>query len=264
MAIAWTAYAISTSLPAWSIESARLTDLRYTYRVDLLRCLWAVLLPTISRAPSFPLAIAAIAPGRDPARAVGRLYAANTFGAISGRGAGLWLIPAIGTQLSQRVLLVLPALAAACLLAPLCRHRRFPDTLCAGWRGWASVGCAGVAGDGVVILRAGQYDALPWKLACLGATCLDDPSFTNYYAVPLYVGEGLNSTVALVDLGDGYIQFHVSGKVEASSLPQDMRMERMLGHFPALFHKDPRDVLVVGCGAGVTAGSFLRHPGLSR
>ncbi len=115
------------------------------------------------------------------------------------------------------------------------------------------------------ILRAGQYDALPWKVACFGRYVpLDDPSFTNYYAVPLYVGEGLNSTVALVDLGDGDLQFHVSGKVEASTLPQDMRLERMLGHFPALFHKDPQDILVVGCGAGVTAGSFLRHPGVKQ
>jgi spermidine synthase len=33
----------------------------------------------------------------------------------------------------------------------------------------------------------------------------------------------------------------------------------MLGHFPALFHPKPRSVLVVGFGAGVTAGSFVVH-----
>jgi spermidine synthase len=48
--------------------------------------------------------------------------------------------------------------------------------------------------------------------------------------------------------------------VEASTEPFDMRLQRMLGHISALVHKDPRSVLVVGFGAGVTAGSFTRYP----
>jgi spermidine synthase len=39
-----------------------------------------------------------------------------------------------------------------------------------------------------------------------------------------------------------------------------MRLQRMLGHLPALFHQDPKSVLVVGFGAGVTAGTFVVHP----
>jgi spermidine synthase len=38
----------------------------------------------------------------------------------------------------------------------------------------------------------------------------------------------------------------------------------MLGHIPALVHPQPKSVLVVGCGAGVTAGSFLPHPSVER
>ena len=41
-------------------------------------------------------------------------------------------------------------------------------------------------------------------------------------------------------------------------------MERMLGHLPALVHPRPRSVLVVGCGAGVTAGSFVLYPNVER
>jgi spermidine synthase len=63
-------------------------------------------------------------------------------------------------------------------------------------------------------------------------------------------------------LSDGTRQFHVSGKVEASGDLQDMRMQRMLGHLPELVHSGPRSVLVVGCGAGVTAGSFAVDPGV--
>ena len=80
----------------------------------------------------------------------------------------------------------------------------------------------------------------------------------------LYLGEGMNASVA-VSLHSGSIRsFHVSGKVEASSLPQDMRLQRMLGHIPALVHPKPKSVLVVGCGAGVTAGSFVVHPDVER
>jgi spermidine synthase len=43
-----------------------------------------------------------------------------------------------------------------------------------------------------------------------------------------------------------------------------MRLQRMLGHIPALAHKGPESVLVVACGAGVTAGTFVLHPTVKR
>jgi len=52
----------------------------------------------------------------------------------------------------------------------------------------------------------------------------------------------------------------VSGKSEASSTLLDMRLQRMMGHLPALVSSAPRSVLVVGFGAGVTAGSFVPYP----
>ena len=80
----------------------------------------------------------------------------------------------------------------------------------------------------------------------------------------LYTGEGINSSIAITKWDDGAVQFHVSGKVEASTEPYDMRLQRMLGHLPALTHKDPKSVLIVGFGAGVTAGSFVVHPEIKR
>lgn len=38
----------------------------------------------------------------------------------------------------------------------------------------------------------------------------------------------------------------------------------MLGDTSALLDHDPQSVLVVGFGAGVTAGSFVTHPGIKR
>ena len=44
----------------------------------------------------------------------------------------------------------------------------------------------------------------------------------------------------------------------------DMRLERMLGHVPALVHPHPRSILIVGVGAGVTAGALSIHPEVER
>jgi spermidine synthase len=54
--------------------------------------------------------------------------------------------------------------------------------------------------------------------------------------------------------------------VQASSDPQDMRLQRMLGHLAALTHKtrNPESVLVVALGAGVTAGSFVPYDSVKR
>src|SRR6202043_2007278 len=76
---------------------------------------------------------------------------------------------------------------------------------------------------------------------------------------PLFVGEGMNTSVVITQRGDQRF-FYVSGKSEASSAPIDMRLQRMMGHLPALVHPDPASVLVVGFGAGVTAGSFVPYP----
>ncbi len=80
----------------------------------------------------------------------------------------------------------------------------------------------------------------------------------------MYVGEGMNVSVAVTMTKQGVLSFHGAGKIQASTLPEDMRLQRMLGHIPSLVHKNPESVLVVACGAGVTAGTFLLHPEVKR
>jgi spermidine synthase len=74
----------------------------------------------------------------------------------------------------------------------------------------------------------------------------------------------MNVSVAVTMTREGVRSFHGAGKIQASTLPADMRLQRMLGHIPALVHKKPESVLVVACGAGVTAGSFVVHPDVKR
>jgi spermidine synthase len=56
------------------------------------------------------------------------------------------------------------------------------------------------------------------------------------------------------------VNYHNAGKVQASSEPQDMRLQRMLGHLTTLLPANPSNVLVIGCGAGVTAGAVSIDP----
>ena len=56
------------------------------------------------------------------------------------------------------------------------------------------------------------------------------------------------------------LNYHNAGKVQASSEPQDMRLQRMLGHMTTLIPPDAKRVVVIGCGAGVTAGAVSVDP----
>ena len=76
----------------------------------------------------------------------------------------------------------------------------------------------------------------------------------------IYVGEGLNASVAVSELSNGVRNYHNAGKVQASSEPQDMRLQRMLGHLTTLIPPQAKKVLVIGCGAGVTAGAVSIDP----
>ena len=51
----------------------------------------------------------------------------------------------------------------------------------------------------------------------------------------------------------------IDGKVDAST-GRDMLTQKMLAHLPLLLHPDPRQVVIVGLGSGVTLASALVHP----
>ncbi len=248
--IAWTAYAISRSLPYWPVFPQMVSSPWYLFQLDLLRCVYAILPAACLWGASFPLALAAVVSERqDAGRMVGGVYAANTVGAILGALVfSTILIPAIGTQQAQRILVVVAALAAALLLLPLAQAPR------------QRLGAAAVAACAAVL--ALSVSALPFELVAFGRQAAGRLNYVN----ELYRGEGMNSTIAVSQLKrDPSVRyFHVAGKIEASSTPQDMRLQLLLGNLPALFHPKPESVLVVGFGAGVTAGSFVPYPDLKR
>ncbi len=267
--IAWTGFMLARSLPYWPINPSLSKSPWFNFQLDLLRCAWAVFPPTFLWGASFPLALAAAAGGQDPGRLVGRVYAANTAGAIAGAvGASVLLIGWLGTQQVERLLVGLTAFSALLMLgASVGRRCQMSDDRPqsgeprAGGRGWRLEGFAGLlAAAGAVGLLAWSVPRVPWQLVAYGRHL----SATTTVETPLYMGEGVNASVAVTEMNNGVRNFHISGKIEASTDPRDMRMQRMLAHLPGLLHSQPRSVLVVGCGAGVTAGSFLAYPSVEK
>jgi spermidine synthase len=246
-AIFWTAYMLSESLPYWPIDPSLTANAWFNFQLDLARCLWALLPATLLWGASFPLALAAAARGQDPARLVGGVYAANTVGGIvGGIGFSIILIPQIGTQHCQQLLISLAALAAILVFIVYSTgifQRAFLMLLVLFFA-----------------MLAHHVHKIPGELVAYGRNM---PTRLGESEM-LYVGEGMNNSVAVSkNYSTGVRNFHISGKIEASSEPQDMRLQRMLGHIPALVHQNPRSVLIVGCGAGVTAGTFTITPGVT-
>jgi spermidine synthase len=247
LGIAWTAYMVAESLPYWPADQLLRGAPWLTFRLDLLRCLYAILPPTLLWGASFPLACAAVASrDEDSGRVVGGVYAANTLGAIIGAlSVSLLLIPWIGTQQTQRLLLALAALSALLVLAPRVRERR-------SWAAAAGLAVAMV----VAAVLTWHVHAIPGKVIAYGRR------LATWNGQVLYTVEGRNSSVAISQASDGATEVDVNGHVEATTEPYDMKLQRMVGHLPAILHPQPRSVLGIGFGAGVSAGTFTRYPGI--
>tara|TARA_B100000953_G_scaffold171312_1_gene141146 strand:+ start:60 stop:2153 length:2094 start_codon:yes stop_codon:yes gene_type:complete len=291
MALGWTqlllvfaipagAFMISKELPFWYLNPEFYDDIMLRYGHDLMRATVAMLVATCLWGASFPLALAAIArPEQDPGDLVGRVYAANTAGAILGSAMfSMYMIPALGTHQSQQRLTLLAGLAAASmfvsdrLTASGAVELQPTETtsesdyrsMLARAGGW--VGIARLAGSATVVLAltfmlVGLVTPVPDGLVAYGRFVEDWDAVTAYH----YVGEGMNTSVAVSDWPEDNVRsFHVGGKVVASTRRVDMRVQRMLGHLPAMFQGGPKSVLVVGFGAGVTAGSFVVHDEVER
>lgn len=220
-----------------------------------------MLLPTFAAGGIFPAAAKLYTRHLEGVgRSVGDAYAANTLGAVLGSFAGgFLLIPILGVQTSilaatalniglglyflwRGGLLVRPlprVLAAALLLLPLAVSR-LPA--------WDVVLL-----NSAPYLYAGQYrDAASLTDQDLARAIRQDRRL-------LYAEEGMSATVTVWDLrGERFMR--VNGKVIASSQGKDLRSHSLLAHLPLLLHEDPREVLLIGLGCGISLGAIERHP----
>ncbi|HVS18271.1 MAG TPA: fused MFS/spermidine synthase, partial [Planctomycetota bacterium] len=202
---------------------------------DALAAAVAFLPVTFAFGRALPAAVAAALEARPraaPERVLGAVYLANTAGALVGALAGgFLLLPVVGPRAGVAL-----ALAPAALAAFVPRAR--------GRAPWTALAAA----------------------LLLAVFALAPPRTSD--ARTLSLAFGSNSTVA-VEEGvepDGAVvrSLRVNGKVEATTAPVDMRLQRLLAHVPGLLHGRVRSALVIGLGTGMTAGALLDLPTLER
>ncbi|MFN0149479.1 MAG: fused MFS/spermidine synthase [bacterium] len=200
---------------------------------------------------AFPVAVRAIGAGvRDAGAAVGRLYAANTAGSILGAFlAGLSLIPLLGLERGLVAMASLFLLVSLALLL-LARSRAFvPVAIISAVALGASL--AFPSWDRYLQRSGVYFYAAHYKQIDEFLKARRDYTMLSYR-------EGPEATVAVVD-GQRYRYMQINGKTDAST-GKDMITQVTSAHLPMFFHANPKNVLVIGLGSGVTIGSVARHP----
>jgi len=223
---------IGLGLFRWAEDAARPLGLAgevvSAYAVAVLFMLPATLL----MGASFPLVARIVAGATDRVgRAVGRVYALNTVGAVLGSLLSAFvLLPAIGVE---RSILVFALVCAASGLYLLIRVRA---------RTWTGIGLVGVVV--VIVLVA----LTPNHFRQMLEKSLDKEL--------LFYREGIEATVGAYDSERAARPVLV---INSTALDDRGVVHQLLAHLPALFHPDPKRALVLGFGVGISSEAFSAH-----
>lgn len=203
----------------------------------------------------FPAAVKAATGGLDDlGERVGRLYAANTVGAVAGSlAAGFVGIPLWGAGPTAAVAAAISLFAGgATLWAEGSRGRAAPSR----WRP-ALLGAAAVAVFALVSVSRPDLPMILRSTVFLGARGRENELVDHR--------EGRSGLASVVkNIRNGSTSLYTDEFLAASTEGR-YRYMRMLGHIPAaLCREPPRNVLVMAFGTGTTAGSLSTHPSVER
>jgi spermidine synthase len=226
---------------------------------QILLSLAILLGPTLLMGAMFPCALHLAAGGPHRlGRDVGRVYGANTLGAILGTAlGGFVLVPVLGIQRALGMAAL--ANAAVALLLVLVRG------VGVRWAGrWAvAFGVLAVAGGAWLVPSWDQrvLTSGPAVYAAVYVSSADRGAFRTlaHSRELVFYEDGPGGTVS-VHRDRGSLSLRINGKTDASNNVSDMRTQLLSAHLPLLLHAAPRRVLVVGLGSGVTVGAALQHP----
>jgi spermidine synthase len=172
---------------------------------------------------------------------------------------GLLLIRVFGIERSLEILTVLNIGLGLVVLARLGKKR------------WLPAGVAAGAAVAIVVLSLLPAAVSIWDRKYFAVFRSNQP---EAFATPemvkeavdntdvLYYAEGAESIVSVIKVKGGEQAFLTNGRVEASTDLQERQNQLTLGHLPMLLDRDPKEVLVVGLGSGMTAGAVAVHPGV--
>lgn len=202
-----------------------------------------VILPaTFFSGASFPLAVELYrGKFKRLGEGVGRVYAANTLGAVLGPLVAYFLLlPFLGIQRSIIAIGISYGLLGVFFLF---KQKKLPIILLAA----------------LLVLFVVNISFSSWNKQELTAGRYLYPDFSVLGSELLFYEEGKNTTVTVRKTATGDTVLQVNGKADASAI-SDLDTELLLGHLPLLFSRNPEKVLVIGFGSGITAGAVSTYP----
>jgi spermidine synthase len=235
-------------LTDWVVSTDQLARFADAGLRNPLPILAIIVAPTVLIGSLLPFAIRMLQQEEreEATREAATLYALNTAGGLLGAGlANHYLVPLIGIQ------------GALIFLASTCVAVGVVNMLSPG----KSVHRWSVAVLSVALLAVVFTAALP-KIMDLYAGKIAESTGARSVEVRL-IYEGRAATVTVLDQSDPkkgtYRDMYLNGVEEASTRYWHTQLFKLLGIFPVLTHKSdqPKEVLVIAFGAGITAGSVL-------
>jgi len=238
-----------------------------------------MIIPTFFLGGCFPLAIKIYTQSMARVgKSIGVAYAVNTAGAVAGSFlAGFIMIPLLGKEVSLSV--------AAGL--------QISGALIVGLIGWPVRERKGVLQRGAMVLALSAGILLCVFLPSWNRLTLSTGKYHRFEELRIlelvaggpgwlkslfcgtqlltgvetgklvYYGDGIGGFTTVLKypgpFGDVEYSMANSGKMDASSRG-DMKTQTLLAHFPMLFTRNARTVMVLGLASGITAGEILHYP----
>jgi predicted membrane-bound spermidine synthase len=244
---------------AWAMSVLPKTDRGYDlFNIATATGAIAMMLPTAFFAGmTLPLFTVALMRDGDGERSVGRIYSANTLGAIAGIYIAVhWLIPLSGLKATM-ITAASGDLALGLVL--LLRFRSATRTR----RAVAVSGC--LVAIAATALSA-QFD--PMAMAA-GVYRRGSARFESSFANVVFYRDGETASVATIRIDDGEMVISTNGKADASIQLGSERKPTvdeitmvMSGVLPLAMHPAPQTAAVIGFGAGLSTHTLLGDPRL--
>jgi len=234
-----------------------------------------MILPTLCLGATFPLVSKIYTQSiLKVGRSIGVAYAINTIGAVLGSFcAGFVLIPQFGKENSLSLVIGLQLLTSLVIAGVIVLGRK------EGVMRWFSVGVPALAGLVLCFYfpiwnhlalslgryhRFGEIETSIKNTGWLESFLQGPEILTRIQRGELvYYGDGIGGFTTVLKypgvLGGFEYSLANSGKPDASSRA-DMQTQTLLAHFPMLFHRDPKTVMVLGLASGITTGEVLCYP----
>ena len=261
-AIAWI-FALTT--PFWDILPPLLVHIWWKpmpfyilTAFNFLTVLILLLILTTSSGYALP-ALAAAIPGASSA-SIGRLFAANTIGAVFGSlGCGFLLLPSWGLANSLLFIGGVALVSAAASGAMALRKYRLAILVATPFL--VALPFALPKPD-TSILNAGMYNRPTGFQADAPQGAATPGEAARRLGRIIYEKDSLTARIAVRAVSANEMSFIVNGKPDGSTNRVDMYTQIFMGHIPALTHPNPRRALIIGLGTGTTTGSMTLHPGI--